>query len=189
MKYLLFLLLLTCSYCFGQQEFEICENEKTFTYSTAMDIDGTINWFLDGYIIGEGTDIDISFKEPGEYQLVAIGYNNLGCPGSPVVLDIVVTQCDPLIFYVPNAFTPDGNEHNQTWGPVLTSGISLDNFELTIYNRWGVIIWQTRDAGAKWDGTYNGIYVPDGTYIWEMKLDMSDNDGVKLVAGHVTILK
>ena len=121
--------------------------------------------------------------------MVAIGYNDLGCAGTPVVLDIVVTKCDPLIYWVPNTFTPDNNEFNQTWGPVLTSGISTDNFELLIYDRWGNIIWQSHDVNAKWEGTYNGVMVQSGTYNWVMKLDMLDNDGKKIISGHVTIVK
>ena len=189
MKYLLFLFLLIGSYCYSQQEFEICESSNTVTYSTTIDISGMVVWFLNGYTIGEGLNIDITYNEPGEYQLVAIGYNDLDCPGTPVVLDIVVTKCDPLIYWVPNTFTPDNNEFNQTWGPVLTSGISVDHFELSVYNRWGVLIWQTHDLNSKWDGTYNGMMVPDGTYSWTMKLDMLDDDGKKLVSGHVTIIK
>lgn len=189
MKYLLFLFLLVTSYCHSQQEFEICESSNTVTYSTTIDISGTVEWFLNGYIIGEGLNIDITYNEPGEYQLVAIGYNDLGCAGTPVVLDIVVTKCDPLIYWVPNTFTPDNNEFNQTWGPVLTSGISTDNFELLIYDRWGNIIWQSHDVNAKWEGTYNGVMVQSGTYNWVMKLDMLDNDGKKIISGHVTIVK
>jgi gliding motility-associated-like protein len=185
---LILFLLLTFRY-HAQQEFEICEEPNTFTYTTTIDVNGTVTWFLNGSQIGNGLDISITYDEPGEYQIVAIGYNDIGCPGNPQVLDVIVTQCDPLIFWVPNSFTPDGNEFNQMWAPVLTSGISTDNFELTIYNRWGAIIWQSHDVNSKWDGTYNGVLVPDGTYSWIMKLDMIDDDGKKLITGHVTILR
>lgn len=189
MKLFLFLFLVISLNVFSQHSFEICENSNTFTYSTTIDLNGTVEWFLNGSSIGQGLSIDITYDEPGEFQLVAIGYNDIGCPGTPQVLDIVVTQCDPLIYWVPNSFTPDGNEFNQTWGPILTSGISIDNFSLTIYNRWGAIIWESKDVNQKWDGTYGGVLVPDGTYSWIMKLDMIDNDGKKLVTGHVTVVR
>lgn len=189
MKSILILFLLISLQLFGQQEFEICENSNTFTYSTTIDINGTVSWFLNGYSIGEGLNINITYDEPGDYQLVAIGYNDLGCPGNPVVLDIVVTKCDPLIYWIPNTFTPDNDEYNQTWQPILSSGISEDNFELSVYNKWGVLIWQTYDINSSWDGTFGGVIVPDGTYIWTLKLDMLDNDGKKLISGHVTIIR
>jgi trimeric autotransporter adhesin len=189
MKYL-FLLFSLCSFLlYSQQELEICGDDNTVTYSTTIDISGTVEWFLNGNPYSEGLSMDVSYTEPGDYEIVAIGYNDLGCPGTPVVLYVTVTQCDPLIYWIPNTFTPDGNEYNQTWGPVLTSGISVDQYELTIYNRWGVVIWQTHDMNARWDGTYNGVMVPDGTYTWELFIHNLNNDGKQKVAGHVTVLK
>ena len=189
MKLILSLFLLISLNVFSQQTFEICESVNTFTYSTTIDVNGSVEWFLNGSLINQGSSVDITYDEPGDFQLVAIGYNDLGCPGTPQVLSIVVTQCDPLIYWVPNSFTPDGNEFNQTWGPILTSGISVDNFQLTIYNRWGGLIWESNDVNSKWDGTYNGVLVPDGTYSWIMRLDMIDNDDKKLITGHVTIVR
>jgi gliding motility-associated-like protein len=190
MRLLLFLLILFInSSIYSQQEFEICETAQSFTYSTQLDIDGYVQWFLNGQPIGEGSSISINWTKPGEYQIVAIGYNQLDCPGNPVVFDVAVTECDPLIYWVPNSFTPDGNEHNQIWGPILTSGISVEEFRLAVYNRWGQIIWETFDSSVKWDGTYNGKLVQSGTYVWTMSIDFLDNGGRKIVTGHVTILK
>ena len=188
MKLILSLFLLISLNVFSQQTFEICESVNTFTYSTTIDVNGSVEWFLNGSLINQGSSVDITYDEPGEFQLVAIGYNDLGCPGTPQLLNIVVTQCDPLIYWIPNSFTPDGNEFNQTWGPVLTSGISIDGFKLTIYNRWGVIIWESNDINSKWNGTYGNILVPDGTYTWIMWFDTTTN-GNKTVSGHVIVLR
>lgn len=190
MKYL-FLILFLGSYLLShsQQSFEICEYEKVFTYSTSLDVSGSISWFLNGSLIDQGNSTDIVFSEPGQYQLVAIGYNDIGCESVPQVLDIVVTQCDPLLYWVPNSFTPDGNEFNQYWGPILTSGISVENFELIIYNRWGDILWETHDMSAKWDGTFDGQPVQDGVYIWTMIIDTKETGELKMITGHVTVLK
>lgn len=187
----LFLILFLFSYfmSYSQQEFEICEYEKVFTYSTSLDVSGTISWFLNGSLIDEGSSTDIIFSDPGQYELVAIGYNDIGCESVPQVLQIVVTECDPLIYWVPNSFTPDGNEFNQTWGPILTSGISIENFELLIYNRWGDVIWESHNANDKWDGTHNGSLVQDGVYVWTMLIDMKETGELKMITGHVTLIK
>lgn len=189
MRQLLFFFLFISFNCVSQQEFEVCDNSNTVTYYTSMDMNGTIEWFLNGNPIGDGSSIDINYDQPGEFQIVAIGYNELGCPGQPVVYNVSVTKCDPLIYYIPNSFTPDGNEFNQTFGPTLTSGISEDNFEFSIYNRWGGLIWQSYDIKARWDGTFNNSLVPDGTYVWVMKFDLFDTDEKKLVSGYVTIIR
>lgn len=173
----------------AQQAFEICEGETTFTYGVGMDIPGTVDWFLNGNPNGSGFSTSITYSEPGDYQLVAVGYNDLGCPGTPVVYNISVTQCDPLLYWVSNTFTPDGDEFNHEWGPILTSGISIDGFELTVYNRWGNPVWQTHDSSVRWDGTHAGTLVPDGTYIWVMRFKILDGDGVKLITGHVNLVR
>lgn len=174
---------------YSQQAFEICESGSTFTYDVGMDIPGTVEWFLNGQPNGSGFSTSITYTEPGDYQLVAIGYNDLDCPGIPVVYNIAVTQCDPLLYWISNTFTPDGDEFNHEWGPFLTSGISLEDFELAIYNRWGNIVWKTFDSAVHWDGTYAGMAVPNGTYIWVMRLKMLDTDEVKIITGHVNLLR
>lgn len=190
MRYLFFILFLsTYLSSYSQHAFEICENDKVFTYSTTIDINGTISWFLNGSLVDDGTNVDLVFSEPGQYELVAIGYNDIGCESVPQVIQIVVTECDPLIYYIPNSFTPDGNEFNQTWGPILTSGISVENFELIIYNRWGDVLFESHDSNFKWDGTYNGEVVQDGVYVWTMLIDMKETGELKMVTGHVTLLK
>lgn len=190
MKHLVTLIfLLLFSFSNAQQAFEICEGGTTFTYDVGMDMPGTVDWFLNGQPNGSGFSTSITYTEPGDYQLVAVGYNDLGCPGTPVVYNIAVTQCDPLLYWISNSFTPDGDEFNHDWGPILTSGISVDGFELTVYNRWGSIIWQTFDSTVQWDGTYMGKPVSSGTYVWVMRFKMLDNDGAKIITGHVNLLR
>ena len=74
MKNILFLFLLFSLSCFSQQEFEICDNSNTVTYYTSIDMSGTIEWFLNGYSLGNGNDMSIIYDQPGDYQIVAIGY-------------------------------------------------------------------------------------------------------------------
>ena len=80
MKIILFLFLFLSFNCFSQQEFEICDNSNTVTYYTYMNINGTIEWFLNGLSLGNGDNMSITYNQPGDYQIVAIGYNDLGCP-------------------------------------------------------------------------------------------------------------
>ena len=75
MKTLLYLFLFLTFTCFSQQEFEICENNNTVTYSTTIDMNGTIQWFLNGNPVGQGTNINITYDNVGNYQLVAVGAN------------------------------------------------------------------------------------------------------------------
>ena len=80
-------------------------------------------------------------------------------------------------FYVPNAFTPDGDYANQTFQPVFTSGYDPYDYHLQIFNRWGEIVFESYNAARGWDGHYgDGGLVDDGVYVWviEFKDALSD---------------
>ena len=77
---------------------------------------------------------------------------------------------EELLFFIPNAFTPDDDEYNQTLQPVFTSGFDPFDFQLLIYNRWGEVIFESLNASVGWDGTFNGDIVQGGTYTWKILL-------------------
>lgn len=68
---------------------------------------------------------------------------------------------DPTLF-VPNSFTPNGDEVNDRFG-VYAGSIKV--FHMAIYDRWGAKLFETNDMKATWDGTYQGKPVPDGVYV------------------------
>ncbi|MDX1652160.1 MAG: gliding motility-associated C-terminal domain-containing protein [Brumimicrobium sp.] len=89
------------------------------------------------------------------------------------------------IIYVPNTFTPDNNGFNDFFFP---KGGNIDEFEMLIFNRWGEVIFESNDFHKKWDGTYKGEPVKDGTYVW--KIIYSDFHGNKEeITGHVNVLR
>lgn len=65
--------------------------------------------------------------------------------------------------YVPNAFSPNGDNKNEGFGPVLTEYDKLEN--LKIYNRWGEKLW---DDNKNWDGRYLGETVMEGVYVYKV---------------------
>ena len=68
--------------------------------------------------------------------------------------------------WIPNAFSPDRDEYftNEDYGPVIT--FPYAKYEFYIFNRWGEPIFESHDINMKWDGTYKGEVVPQGTYVW-----------------------
>lgn len=104
-----------------------------------------------------------------------------GCTAS----DSVNIFYDPIL-YVPNTFTPgDGDSHNPFF---KAEGGNFTDFELLIFNRWGELIYTIEDINDYWDGTYNGILVQDGTYVWKATLLDLNGDEHEFV-GHVNVLK
>ena len=67
----------------------------------------------------------------------------------------------------------DGNEHNNVFKAVTNN---IEEFEMTIYNRWGEIVWESFDATAVWYGTYGSGNAPDGTYVWVVQAKENTTD-------------
>lgn len=97
---------------------------------------------------------------------------------------------EEIIFYVPNVFTPDGDPHNQTFKPIVTSGVDMYNYHLTVFNRWGEIVFESFNYEFGWDGTYGdqGL-VADGVYVWQIEFGEKLTDKRQKHRGHVTVLK
>jgi len=106
------------------------------------------------------------------------------------IYEMTIVVLSEAIFYIPNTFTPDEDEHNQLWKPIFTSGFDIYSFNLQLYNRWGETIWETNDASAGWDGTYgiDGLKVPSGIYNWTIRYGSKINDDTKQVNGFVNVL-
>lgn len=103
-----------------------------------------------------------------------------GCKAS----DDVWIYFEPLVF-VPNTFTPDGDEFN---GLFLVQGGNIRDFELNIFNRWGQLIFTSNDIKIGWDGTYKGTICQDGTYTWKISYkDLRDNEFKRV--GHVNLIR
>ncbi|MFM8243851.1 MAG: gliding motility-associated C-terminal domain-containing protein, partial [Crocinitomicaceae bacterium] len=100
--------------------------------------------------------------------------------------------CDnETIFYVPNTFTPDGDNFNQTFFPVFHSGFDPLNFEMLIFDRWGELIFETHNVNYGWDGTDGklGRKLQDGVYTWKIMFKSPYNDFKQVVVGHVNLLR
>lgn len=124
--------------------------------------------------------------ESGEYVVTLVASNGPDCADTARLL---IKIEDEIIFYVPNTFTPDGDEFNQTFQPVFTSGYDPQDFQMLIFNRWGEVIFETHNAAIGWDGTYNGKYVKDGTYVWTIEFQETMSDKRHYHQGHVNMLK
>ena len=171
----------------SQQTVEVCNDTKTFTYSTTSDIASNVEWYVNNQYY-YGNTITVTWQTPGVYQLIATATAN-GCPSAPQTYTVTVIECDALVYWIPNTFTPNGDEFNTTWGPVFDGPFDYTDFNLIVMNRWGNLIWQSNDATAKWDGTFNGKMVPDGVYIWYINFGILNSDERIIIHGHVTILR
>jgi gliding motility-associated-like protein len=82
--------------------------------------------------------------------------------------DKVTIRVDPCFspqVVVPNVFTPNGDELNDIWMPLIKFEQSLSKYNLVIYNRWGIKVFESSNTKQGWDGrTTSGVTCNEGTY-------------------------
>jgi len=123
-------------------------------------------------------------SDSGVYHVCLEAFSNQGCPGN-ICYDVQILE--ELLVFVPNAFTPDGKNGNETFYPVLT-GVQTTNYRFMVFNRWGQLLFETSEPNVGWNGTYNGILSEQDTYVW--KLNLKDELGDKhTYTGHITLLR
>ncbi|MDA3615105.1 T9SS type B sorting domain-containing protein [Polluticaenibacter yanchengensis] len=103
----------------------------------------------------------ITVSAAGKYILTA--RTATGCEVKDSVTVYVAPNCTDLFF--PNAFTPNGDGKNDYFGPIGNLA-DVRNYELLIYNRWGELVFQSKNPYIKWNGTHKGKPVPSGTFTW-----------------------
>lgn len=167
---------------------EICDGDSIQDiYEGQSPFAGYNEWYVFGDTL-QGPTINLTWDQEGIFQFDVVRWSN-GCVSNPETITVSLSLCPREIIYIPNSFTPDGNEHNQYFLPIITSGVDLYDYQMTIYNRWGEIIWENNDSKVGWDGTYNNIMCPDGTYTWVLRFGVIDTDEIKEYHGNLTIIR
>lgn len=171
---------------FAQQTFEICGTSQTYTYFADFNGPGVNTWYVNGtpYV---SDDLTYTFDQPGNYNII-LRRDNVICYDE-VSYQVIVTECPGILYWVPNSFTPDSDEHNQMFGPVMTEGFDVNDFTFLIFNRWGEIIWESHDPNSKWDGRYNGNMSQDGIYSWKLQFSVFGDDGRIIDFGHLVLIR
>ena len=167
---------------------QICEGDSVIsTYVATVNAPGVTEWTLLSNTTQSPT-LTVSWNNAGMYTIQAT-HTVDGCVSQPATTTVTVSRCPQLLYYVPNSFTPDGNQYNQYWRPVFTSGFDPAEFHLTIFNRWGNIIWESYSATASWDGTYNNTLCLDGVYTYKIWFGDKDTDAKYTITGHITLIR
>lgn len=92
------------------------------------------------------------------------GYDEFGCVGYD---SVTVNVIDPVYLVTPNAFSPNGDDLNDYYIPVVIGPGLLEEYQ--VYNRWGELVFEWDGASRGWDGTYQGRPAEIGTYIVNMR--------------------
>lgn len=164
-----------------------------FSYNTNANISflnnsssSSISWQWDfGDSSGTSTDQfpNYEYSDTGKYTVTLIVTNADGCSDTISGLIIIRPQ---TTFFLPDAFSPNGDGYNDVF---YAYGIEITEFEMKIYDRWGELIFETKDIRQGWDGKIKGDKAQADVYVVKyLAKGHLEEDEVKGIQ-HVTLIR
>lgn len=153
--------------------------------------------FGDGKGTSTATNPDYDYTEEGEYTVTLIVTSDKGCKDTFSLPTKIIVQ-EAASIEVPNAFTPNqlgspGTTYNSNdlsndiFHPVI-KGVDKTRYELSIYSRWGELLFLTKETTEGWDGYYKGKVCTQDVYVWKLKAITLDGKIINKT-GDVLLLK
>lgn len=104
--------------------------------------------------------------------------------------DTIIAHLDPQQhgYYLPNAFTPNGDGINDVWFPGQQV-VEAESYSLTVFNRWGEVIYNSTDPTDGWDGSASGADAPNGVYVFKAHVVDAISKEDYDFNGHVTLFR
>lgn len=124
----------------------------------------------------------IIVKHPGVYTLDVT--DNNGCNGRNTIL-VSMRECLKG-FYIPTAFTPNGDGKNDFFQPLIFGDVK--NYDFRVFDRWGTLLFQTKDISRRWDGIFKGKRLDQGVFVW-MCVYQLEGETMKEKKGTVTLIR
>lgn len=138
------------------------------------DTSGTFPWTFDPAFIGQ-------------HPICLTASDTMGCVNT-YCIDVVVD--DDLTIFVANAFTPNGDDHNDVFRPSIL-GVQADWYEFMVFDRWGLLVFRTSDPNEAWNGGMSnaGDVLPNDVYVWTLKAKDQFTPEKQELIGTVTLVK
>ncbi len=163
---------------------DICNSAITFT-DESIGASEYFYWFDDSTIYTfEQNPVHLYYRD-GTRRPMQIVKNEWQCRDT-AYQELYI---EPFTLYAPNSFTPDEDEFNNTFQPVV--GLEVFEWKLQIYNQWGELVFESNDIDVGWDGTTpNGRMSQSGSYIWKLTYVTCEPFNPRRVkTGHVSLLR
>ena len=116
---------------------------------------------------------------PADIDYILSVVSNVGCGTATDKVHVFVYKN----VFVPTGFTPDSDGLNDTWSiPALSA---FAHFDLSVFNRYGQLVFQTKDINQPWDGKFKGIPQPSAVYVYVIDL----KQGGTILKGTLLIIR
>ncbi len=163
--------------------------DETVYFSNQSQGADTYNWTFGNFTSSTETNPIVAFEDiEGNQTIILVASTINGCTDTAI---LVIPYEQTPIYYVPNSFTPDNDEHNHTWKPIFTAGFDPFDYSVLIYNRWGELIWESYNHTIGWDGSYGpeNLLCQDGVYTYKIGFKSTYNDKKYQITGHINLIR
>lgn len=158
------------------------ENTPTrFTNTASEDV---VSWLWDFDDGDTSTQRDPlhQFRSPGINNVCLTVTNQAGCVDS---VCIPVESIINVVNDLPSAFTPNGDGVNDVF---FVRGFGITKMTLRVFNRQGLMVFESRSQNIGWDGTYKGIPQPMDAYAWTLEVEYFTGEKFRK-KGDVTLIR
>lgn len=133
------------------------------------------------------TSPSILIREPGTYSITITSAVNECIFTDSLHIDYVT--CNECPVYVPNVFSPDDDGENDKFQAF--AGCDFLSYHLRVYDRWGGLIFETKDPGFEWDGAFKSKDVNPGVFFWllDYETELFGQPLKRRLFGDVTVVK
>ena len=94
-------------------------------------------------------------------------------------------KCNDLNVFVPNTFTPNGDNEDDV---LFVRSNELIELYFAVYNRWGQLVFETTDITKGWDGMYKGMKADPAVFAWYLHAKCYNGDEIKK-KGNTTLIR
>jgi gliding motility-associated-like protein len=123
------------------------------------------------------------YVHKGTYKVTLTAYEGAACNTSLTEGDLHILT--DVTMFIPNTFTPNGDGTNDTFTVRITN---ISTYLISVFNRYGAMVYQGKDMFTGWDGNYKGKPVPTGVYYYTINAKDIDGEEVKN-SGSITLLR
>jgi gliding motility-associated-like protein len=161
--------------------------DTTINSDEAYVLQGSSNVTNFGFLNPAGSVLNCNFCSTVEVApkvttcYILKGENNHQCVAYD---EVCINVTNDYGLYIPNAFTPNGDQDNELFIPI---GYGIKSIKLSIFDRWGMEIFKSHDNAIGWDGKYKEKTCEQGIYAFSVLV--ITNEGRKISkTGHLTLL-
>ena len=173
----------TAGFSVNPKQVDVCDNEVSFI-NQSIGATAFSYYYDQGQFMTTESDFTHFYTQSGSDYPLQIAYNEFGCSDS-IRAEVFV---EPFAIYIPNTFIPDADGLNDVFLPI--TDFEIHEWDLSIFNKWGALIFNGREYEAGWDGTFQGNQCQDGTYIYTLKYKSCANPiEARFIKGFVNLIR